>query len=218
MFEEENIELLPVEAIKMLNWNKSKVYYWLSSGKFKTVERIDGQKIVLTRSEFEKLRKKDPVQENFENSEPVEEIPKNSEKVQEIPVQNITENYETFQNETISEKMKLFENSLKSIEQIQKNYNFSLKLLTDGQADYKSEYIELKAEKKTVEERLKKSESFGNIKNIIIAILSLLLTLSISLIILVLNNFVKFENFQNNDIEKPLQQEITTVENVNNEN
>ena len=202
MSEIEKVELSATEAMAVLNWKKSKVYYWISSGKFQTVERIDGQKILLTRSEIEKLKEKGIVQDNSEKVETVEESLKSSEEVQEIPVQNITENYKTFQNDNISEKMQLFENSLNTIEQIQKNYNFSLKLLTDGQADYKSEYLEMKAEKKTVEERLKKSENSANIKNIIITILSIFLLLSISLIFLVLNNFVQFEKFQNKNVEQ----------------
>lgn len=211
MSENEKVELSAVETMAVLNWKKSKVYYWISSGKFETVERIDGQKILLTRSEIEKLKEKGNVSENSEKVETVEESLKSSEEVQENLVQNITKNYKTFQNDNISEKMQLFENSLNTIEQIQKNYNFSLKLLTDGQADYKSEYLEMKAEKKTVEERLKKSENNANIKNIIITILSLLLILSISLIFLVLNNFVQFEKFQNKNVEQ------TQGEVINNE-
>ena len=211
--EEEKLELSAVEAINMLGWNKSKVYYWISSGKFETIETITGQKILLSREELEKLKKKDEVQESSENSEVVGKSLNNSEKVQENSVQNITKNYETFQNDTNSETLKLFQNSLNSIEQMQRNYNFSLKLLTDGQADYKQQYFEIKAEKKTVEENLKKSEKSGNIKNIIISILVLLLILCGSLIFLVLNNFEKFENFQNKTIEQP-QQEVTQVENI----
>ena len=58
MSEEEKIELSAVEAISVLGWKKSKVYYWISSGKFETVERIDGQKILLSRSEIDKLKEK----------------------------------------------------------------------------------------------------------------------------------------------------------------
>ena len=207
MLEEEKVELSAVEAMAALGWKKSKVYYWISSGKFQTVERIDGQKIVLTRSELDKLKDNKKVSENFENSEI-------SEEVQESSVQNITELYKTEQNETLSETINLFQNSLNSIEQMQRNYNFSLKLLTDGQSDFKEQYFELKAEKKTVEENLKKSETSNNIKNIIISILLLLLIVGGSLIFFVLNNLEQFENFQN---KKPQQQEVTTVENVTKE-
>ena len=210
MSEEEKIELSAVEAINMLGWKKSKVYYWISSGKFETVERIDGQKILLTRSEIEKLKENKKVSENSENFEISEEVQKSS-------VQNITKNYETEQNETFSETINLFQNSLNSIEKMQQSFNFSLKLLTDGQADYKEQYFELKAEKKTVEENLKKSETSNNIKNIIIAILLLLLIIGFSLTFFVLKNFEQFEKIQNKTIEKPQQQEVTTVENVNNE-
>ena len=168
MSEDEKVELSAVEAINVLGWKKSKVYYWISSKKFKTVERIDGQKIVLSRSEIEKLKDNKKVSENFENFE-------NSEDFQESSVQNITKLYKTEQNETFMETVNLFQNSLNSIEQMQQSFNYSLKLLTDGQADYKSQYFELKAEKKTVEENLKKSEKFSNIKNMIIVVLLLLL-------------------------------------------
>lgn len=205
MLEEEKVELSAVEAMAALGWKKSKVYYWISSGKFQTVERIDGQKIVLKRSDIDKLKENKKVSEIFENSEI-------SEEVQENSVQNITKNYETEQNETLSETINLFQNSLNSIEQMQRNYNFSLKLLTDGQADYKEQYFELKAEKKTVEENLKKSETSNNIKNIIIAILLLLLIVGISLTFFILKNYEKFETLQNTDIEKPLQIESITAE------
>ena len=201
MFEEEEIELSAVEAIRVLGWKKSKVYYWINSGKFKTVEKIDGQKIVLTRSEIEKLRKNKDSSENFENLEI-------SEEVQESSVSNITKNYKTEQNNTFLETVNLFQNSLNSIEQLQQNFNYSLKLLTDGQADYKSQYFELKAEKKTVEENLKKSEKFSNIKNMIIVVLLLLLLFGGFLFWFVLNNSEQLENLQ----KKPLQNESVTAE------
>ena len=200
MSEDEKVELSAVEAINVLGWKKSKVYYWISSGKFKTVERIDGQKIVLSRSEIEKLKENKKVSENFENFE-------NSEDFQESSVQNITKFYKTEQNETFMETVNLFQNSLNSIEQMQQSFNYSLKLLTDGQADYKSQYFELKAEKKTVEENLKKSEKFSNIKNMIIVVL-LLLLFGGFLFWFVLNNSEQFEILQ----KKPLQNESVTAE------
>ena len=201
MSEDEKVELSAVEAINVLGWKKSKVYYWINSGKFKTVEKIDGQKIVLTRSEIEKLKKKKKVSENFENFE-------NSEDFQVSSVQNITKFYEAERNETFMETVNLFQNSLNSIEQMQQSFNYSLKLLTDGQADYKSQYFELKAEKKTVEENLKKSEKFSNIKNMIIVVLLLLLFFGAFLFWFFVNNSEQFEILQ----KKPLQNESVTAE------
>lgn len=214
MSEEEKVELSAVEAIDVLGWKKSKVYYWINSGKFETVQRVDGQKILLTRSEIIKLRTSNDISEKFGNFE-------NSEEVQKNSVSNITKNYETEQNETFMETVNLFQNSLNSIEKMQQSFNFSLKLLTDGQADYKEQYFELKAEKKTIEENLKKSEKINNAKNIIIAILLLLLIIGSSLILYVWNNFEKFKTVQNEPEKiqqpEPVIEQVSTVENVNNE-
>ena len=179
MSEEEKIELSPVEAMAVLHWKKSKVYYWISSGKFKTVQRIDGDKILITQSEINRLKKKD----KFEQVENISEI---SEEVQNNSVQNVTNNYKEVQKNLNSETFEFFNKSLETIKQMHianiQNYNYSLKLLTDGQSSIEKENIELKQEKKAVEESFKKSEKefqeklkqFEKVqkeKNIIIAIL-----------------------------------------------
>ena len=53
----EKFELSPVELMQALGWKKSKVYYWISSGKFETVERVDGQKVVISADDMERLKK-----------------------------------------------------------------------------------------------------------------------------------------------------------------
>ena len=75
----EKVELTPVELMQALNSNKSKVYYWISSGKFETVERLEGQKVVISREDLERLKKSNNY-ENFENFETVSENPNNFEK------------------------------------------------------------------------------------------------------------------------------------------
>lgn len=200
MSEEEKVELSAVEAQSVLNWKKSKVYYWISSGKFETVERIDGQKILLTPSEIEKLKENKKVQESSESFE-------NSEEVQESLVQNVTNNYKEVQKSLSLETFEFFNKSLETIKEIHKsslqNYGYSLKLLTDGQSAIEKEIIELKQEKKSVEESLKKSENqiqenikqFEKIqreKNIIIAILVFIILIACFVFFLVSNNFVQF--------------------------
>lgn len=200
MSEENKVELSAVEAMSVLNWKKSKVYYWISSGKFQTVERIDGQKILLSPSEIEKLKENKKSSENFESFE-------NSEEVQESSVRNITESYKEVQKSLNSETFEFFNKSLETIKQIHQsslqNYGYSLKLLTDGQSAIEKEIIELKQEKKSVEESLKKSENqiqenlkqFEKIqkeKNIIIAILVSIILIACFMFFLVSNGFVQF--------------------------
>ena len=188
MFEDENVELSPLEAMEVLNWKRSKVYYWINSGKFKTVQRIDGDKILLTQADINRLRVKADFESVQNNSE-------NSENVQENSVQNITKDYKEVQKSLNSETFEFFNKSLETIKQIHQaslqNYGYSLKLLTDGQTANEKEILELKQEKKTVEESLKKSEKefqeslkkfekTNRIKNIVIIVLGVILFLFIA--------------------------------------
>jgi hypothetical protein len=200
MSEEEKVELSAVEAMAVLNWKKSKVYYWMSSGKFETVQRIDGDKILLTQADINRLKVK-------ADSEEIEENPEISENVQKSSVQNVTNNYKEVQNNITSETFEFFNKSLETIKQIHQaslqNYGHSLKLLTDGKSAIEQENLELKQEKKAVEESLKKSENqiqenlkqFEKIqreKNIIIVILVSIILLACFMFFLVSNGFVQF--------------------------
>lgn len=174
----ENYELSPVELMQALNWKKSKVYYWISQGKFETVERLDGQKVIISAEDMERLKKSE-IRENFENSETNSEIPNNSEKVVQNLGQNVTKNYKTVPNLTNSEAYELFNKSLETIERIHQtalsNFGYTTKLLTDGKSEVQEENIELKAEIKTVQARLEKSRKIHVWKNIIIFILFIVL-------------------------------------------
>lgn len=198
MSEQEKVELSAVEAMSVLNWKKSKVYYWMNSGKFETVQRIDGDKILLSQADINRLKAKgnfEEVEENFENSE----------KVQENSVQNVTNNYKEVQKNLTSETFEFFNKSLETIKQIHQsslqNYGYSLKLLTDGQSSLEKENIELKQEKKSVEESLKKSEfefqeklkQFEKVKkekDIIISILLFIIFTTCFVFFLVQNKFI----------------------------
>ena len=186
MSENEKVELSPLEAMEVLNWKRSKVYYWINSGKFETVQRIDGDKILLTQADIDRLKIKT-------DSEPVQNNSENSENVQESSVQNITKNYKEVQKSLNSETFEFFNKSLETIKQIHQaslqNYGYSLKLLTDGQTANEKEIIELKQEKKAVEESLKKFEKTNRIKNVIIVILGAIILLACFLFVLVLKNF-----------------------------
>lgn len=171
----EKIELSPVELMQALNWKKSKVYYWISSGKFETVERVDGQKVVLSAEDMERLKNRN----NYENFETVSENSNNFEKVSKNYSQNVTKNYENVSNNFNSEAFELFNKSLETIKQIHQtslnNFGYTTKLLTDGKNALEEENLELKAEVKTVQARLENSQKFHFWKNIIIFVLLVVL-------------------------------------------
>jgi len=186
----EKVELSPVELMQALNWKKSKVYYWISSGKFETVERLDGQKVVISPEDIERLKKSDN-SENFEKSENVSEIPNNSEKIQQNSEQFVTKNYKNVSNSFNSEAFELFNKSLETIERIHQtalnNFGYTTKLLTDGKTEAEQENLELRAEVKTVQARLEKSQKVHIWKNIIIFVL-LLVLISLTGFVLISSN------------------------------
>lgn len=172
----ENLELSPVELMQALNWKKSKVYYWINSGKFETVDRLDGQKVVISPKDVERLRKSEN-RDNFENFETVAENSNNFETVQQNPKSNVTKNYENVSNFSNSQAYELFNKSLETIERIHQtalsNFGYTTKLLTDSKSEVQEENLELRAEVKTVQARLEKSQKFHIWKNLIIFVLFL---------------------------------------------
>ncbi|MCM1003596.1 MAG: hypothetical protein NC408_04570 [Candidatus Gastranaerophilales bacterium] len=158
----EKIELSPTEAVTALGWKKNKVYYWINTGKFEIVERLDGQKIVLSQEDFQRL-KKSQNSESFESFENVSNNLKESEKVLNSSDLNETKVYKNDLKSLNSEQMEFMQTALETIKQMHQtslnNYAYSVKLLTDGKNDLEGENFQLKADIKTAEEKLKKSES-----------------------------------------------------------
>jgi hypothetical protein len=215
----EKIELSPSEAISALGWKKSKVYYWISTGKFETVERMDGQKIVLSPEDFERLKKNNFLEseENFEN---FSNGSTNYEKFQNNQVQNDTKLYRNEAKSFTSEQFEFMQNALETVKQIHQSslqtYSYNVKLLTDGQNHLEEENLKLKSEYKSVEEKLKQSESekmeiskkyemekreqiktfrkVGNVQKCIILVLTILLLVSLVLFFTNLNSLKKIEN------------------------
>lgn len=181
----EKFELSPVELMQALGWKKSKVYYWISSGKFETVERVDGQKVVISADDMERLKKSKNV-ENFEN---VSENLNNSEKISQNSDFNVTKNYKNVSNNFNSEAFELFNKSLETIERIHQtalsNFGYTTKLLTDSKSEAQEENMELRAEVKTVQARLEKSQKVHVWKNIIIFVLLFVLICLIGYVLII---------------------------------
>lgn len=154
----EKIELTASELMSELNWKKSKVYYWINSNKFETIERETGKNVLITREQIERLRSK-TVQENFEQFENGSEI---SEYVQENPQSNVTKHYKTVSNNSELSEKEYFLESLNTIKVMHQNsiqnFNYSMKLLTDGKNELESQYFELKANNKTMSEKVEQNE------------------------------------------------------------
>lgn len=198
----ENLELTPVELMSVLNWKKSKVYYWINTGKFQTVERMGITKVVISQKDLDSLKK-------FENgmpSEKSENFSENfeiSEGFQNNSNQNVTKHYENVQNSFYQEQLEFFKSTLETIKQIHmtatQNYDNSLKMLTDSQSSLEQENYRLAAECKTFQEKLKQTESEKTeqfekfkkvelIKNISIIVLIVLFLCSLVGFIFVLKN------------------------------
>lgn len=155
----EKLELTASELMSELNWKKSKVYYWINSNKFETIERETGKNVLITREQIDRLRSK-TVQENFEQFENSSE---NSEEVQDIPYENVTKHYKNVPNSSeLSEKEYFLEslNTIKVMHQTSiQNFNYSMKLLTDGKNELEDQYLELKANNRTMSEKVEQKET-----------------------------------------------------------
>jgi len=181
----EKFELSPVELMQALGWKKSKVYYWISSGKFETVERVDGQKVVLSADDMNRLKNSN----NFEKVETVVENSNNSEEVLKNSDDNITKNYKNVSKSFNSEAFELFNKSLETIERIHQtalnNFGYTTKLLTDSKSEVQEENLKLSAEIKTVQARLEKSQKVHFWKNIIIFVLLLVLICLVGYVLII---------------------------------
>jgi len=119
----EKLKLTAKELQDTLHWSKSKVYYWINTKKFETVQTPYGQKILISQSEIEELK-------NDDSSEPIET---EFEKVQT-------------KSETVH---KISDNQviMTMLSMLQQQFNEKkdhVKLLTDSEHRTQSSYFELK--------------------------------------------------------------------------
>lgn len=157
----EELELTPVELMAALNWKKSKVYYWIQTGKFKTVERMGITKVVISQKDFDSLKKFEasehaPTSQNFQQNF------ENSDNFQSSNNPNVTNCYENIQKNLYEEQIEFFKSTLETIKQIHitasQNYDNSLKMLTDSQSNLEQEHFKLQAEYKTIQSKLDETE------------------------------------------------------------
>lgn len=158
----EKLELSAQDLMRLLNWKKSKAYYWINSGKFETVERADGLKALLTREDIERYKTSESF-ENFEtvsNSfENVANSSTNSENVIDAEFENVSK---SLQSSKISE-MKILGEAINALKWALENTGQQTKLLTDSARITEDKYFELNAQYQTLsikhEDLLKKFET-----------------------------------------------------------
>lgn len=158
----EKLELSAQDLMRLLNWKKSKAYYWINSGKFETVERADGLKALLTRGDIERYKTSEN-SENFEtvsNSfENVSNSSTNSENVLDVEFENVSK---SLQSSKMSE-MKILGDAINALKWALENSGQQTKLLADSARITEEKYFELNADYQTLsikhEDLLKKFET-----------------------------------------------------------
>jgi len=160
----EKLELTGSELMARLNWNKSKTYYWMKTGKFETIETPEGQKALLTEKDIEKYRKKEKSQTVHNSVEVFEDVQYSSN----IPVQ---ESLKNTQNDVIIEALNLIrETQVSQKDYIDRiiNAEKQVKLLEDFENRKDNEINELRASFKQFEsvklENIKLKEEIDKLK------------------------------------------------------
>lgn len=199
----EKVELTAAEVMSTLNWKKSKVYYWINSGKFETVERETGTNVLLTDEQIKRLRT-ETVSESLNGFENSSEISKN---VQVNTDQNITKHYETVSNSSNFVDPQFYNDALSTMKEMYQTFvqsqSYNMKLLTDGKSEIETEMLELKAENKELSKKVLKITSLETVKNTVIVIISILLILSFTTIGILSNCLIKFQTVQKiEDVEQ----------------
>lgn len=197
------VELTAAEVMSTLNWKKSKVYYWINSGKFETVERETGTNVLLTDEQIKRLRT-ETVSESLNGFENSSEISKN---VQVNTDQNITKRYETVSNSSNFVDPQFYNDALSTMKEMYQTFvqsqSYNMKLLTDGKSEIETEMLELKAENKELSKKVLKITSLETVKNTVIVIISILLILSFTTIGILSNCLIKFQTVQKKeDVEQ----------------
>lgn len=158
----EKLELSAQDLMRMLNWKKSKAYYWINSGKFETVERPDGLKALLTREDIERYKVSEN-SEQFENVlnefENVQNVPNNSEKILDVEFENVSKSSQISKDSEI----KILGEAINALRFALENSGQQTKLLTDSARITEDKYFELNANYQTLtikhEDLLKKFET-----------------------------------------------------------
>lgn len=187
----EKVELTAAEVMTTLNWKKSKVYYWINSGKFETVERETGTNVLLTDEQIQRLKTETVLESSneFENSsKPSENVLKNSD-------QNITKHYETVSNSSKIVDIQFYNDALSTMKEMYQTFvqsqSYNMKLLTDGKNETETEVLELRAENKELSQKVLKFSNSEIVKNTVIVIISILLIISLVAIGILSNCLIK---------------------------
>lgn len=151
----EKFELSAQDLMRVLNWKKSKAYYWINSGKFETVERADGLKALLTKEDIERYK----TLESLEQFEDVSNSSTNSDNIQDVEFENVSKSLQNSEDT----KIKILGEAINALKFALENSGQQTKLLTDSARITEDKYFELNANYQTLsikhEDLLKKFEN-----------------------------------------------------------
>lgn len=222
----EKVELTAAEVMNTLNWKKSKVYYWINSGKFETVERETGTNVLLTDEQIKRLK----IETFSECSSEFEKSADISKTVQNNPEQTVTKHYETISNSSNIIDTQFYNDALSTMKEMYQTFvqsqTYNMKLLTDGKNETETEILELKAENKELSKKVLRFSNLEIIKNAVISVISILLLISLVAITILSNSLIKLQTTSKTEqveqiqtIQKNLNQELKQVKpNLKNKN
>jgi hypothetical protein len=150
----EKLELTAPDLIKTLNWSKSKVYYWMNTGKFETIETPEGLKVKITQAQIDNYRKKESCNASDSDFEQFENVQKKVESVQEIPESSNQRKQENFNNSQTTNNEVMLE-AINTIRYMFDNQLNQTKLIADSEKRTQDEYFKISVEFKTLQEKLK---------------------------------------------------------------
>lgn len=222
----EKVELTAAEVMNTLNWKKSKVYYWINSGKFETVERETGINVLLTDEQIKRLKIEtfSGCSSEFEKSADISKTAQNNSE------QTVTKHYEIASNSSNIIDTQFYNDALSTMKEMYQTFvqsqTYNMKLLTDGKNETETEILELKAENKELSKKVLRFSNLEIIKNAVISVISILLLISLVAITILSNSLIKLQTTSKTEqveqiqtIQKNLNQELKQVKpNLKNKN
>lgn len=140
----ESLKLTAREIMTMTGFKKGKVYDWIKTGKFKTVDSPKGKLILITKEELEEIK-------NLYNSEQFDnEFETDHEEL---------ENIQTVQDSSNNSQTELMREMLETIRYMYDNQLNQTKMLTDSEHRTQQDYFELKAKFETLQNSYKELTS-----------------------------------------------------------
>lgn len=144
----ESLKLTAAEVMAATGFKKGRVYDWIKTGKFKTVESPKGKLIITTRAELESLK-------DIDSSQLLGVVQNSSNQNTPNSLENSNTNYQTNSNQPTQTDVMM--KALNLVEDMYSSIDNRTKLLEDSEHRTKENYYELKAKHEVVVEQYQTS-------------------------------------------------------------